>query len=73
MPPAVFGRDHPAVEDVVTGALTYRRLLIGARVLGHPLRLGHRSGRGGRRDAAERQCGRAVAVSGLFSGGASPP
>ena len=29
-----FGPSHTIVEDVVTGALTYRKLLIGARVLG---------------------------------------
>jgi acyl-[acyl-carrier-protein]-phospholipid O-acyltransferase/long-chain-fatty-acid--[acyl-carrier-protein] ligase len=29
-----FGARHPIVEDVVSGALTYQRLLIGARVLG---------------------------------------
>ncbi len=29
-----FGASHPIVEDVITGALTYRKLLVGARVLG---------------------------------------
>ena len=29
-----FGPSHPIVEDVVTGTLTYRKLFIGARVLG---------------------------------------
>ena len=33
-PPSRFGPSHPIVEDVVTGALTYRKLFIGARVLG---------------------------------------
>ena len=29
-----FGPSHPIVEDVVTGSLSYRKLFIGARVLG---------------------------------------
>ena len=29
-----FGPSHPIVEDVITGTLTYRKLFIGARVLG---------------------------------------
>ena len=34
MPPGRFGPSKPIVEDVVTGALSYRKLLIGSRVLG---------------------------------------
>ena len=33
----VFGGDHPALEDVVSGTMTYSRLLTGARILGHRL------------------------------------
>lgn len=33
----VFGADHPALEDVVSGTMTYSRLLTGARILGHRL------------------------------------
>ena len=33
----VFGGDHPALEDVVSGTMTYGRLLTGARILGHRL------------------------------------
>lgn len=32
-----FGPSRPIIEDVVTGSLTYRKLLIGARVLGRRL------------------------------------
>lgn len=31
---AIFGTDHPALEDVLSGPMTYGRLLIGARILG---------------------------------------
>ena len=33
----IFGGDHPAIEDVVSGTMTYSRLLTGARILGHRL------------------------------------
>lgn len=33
----VFGTDHPALEDVLSGKMTYGRLLTGARILGHRL------------------------------------
>lgn len=33
----VFGTDHPALEDVLSGTMTYGRLLTGARILGHRL------------------------------------
>ncbi len=49
------GRDRIAVEDPVTGALSYRRLLLGAAVLGAKLMpLAPRRARS-RRDAAECQ------------------
>lgn len=33
----VFGGDHPALEDVISGTMTYNRLMTGARILGHRL------------------------------------
>ena len=49
------GQKRVAVEDPVTGALTYKRLLTAASVLGAKLMPLAPEGRAGRRDAAERE------------------
>ena len=51
----LHGRKTVAVEDPLTGALTYKRLLVGAAILGAKLMPLAPEGRAGRRDAAERQ------------------
>ena len=51
----VHGRKTVAVEDPVTGALSYKRLLAGAAILGAKLMPLAPEGRARRRDAAERQ------------------
>ena len=51
----VHGRKRVAIEDPVTGALTYKRLLLGAAVLGEQADAAAPRRQGARRDAAERE------------------
>ena len=51
----VHGMGRVAVEDPVAGTLTYRKLLMGARILGEKLMPLAPRGQADRRDAAERQ------------------
>ncbi len=54
-PPTIHGRGRVAIEDPVTGALTYKRLLVGAAILGAKLMPLAARGARHRRHAAERQ------------------
>ncbi|GGE32961.1 acyl-[ACP]--phospholipid O-acyltransferase [Agaricicola taiwanensis] len=67
----IHGKGRTAVEDPVTGSLSYRKLLVGARALG--LKLGHLAGHGQAVGVMLPNAnGAAVAVLALMSSGRVP-